>query len=43
MACGLLVPVSGIEPMPTAVEAQSLNFWEVLYFFNFCLYEMAVH
>ena len=25
MACGTLVPQPGIEPMPTAVEAGSLN------------------
>ena len=24
-ACGILVPLSGIEPTPPAVEAQSLN------------------
>ena len=27
MACGLLVPWSGMEPMSPAVEAQSLNHW----------------
>ena len=26
-ACGILVPRPGIEPMPPAVEAQSLNHW----------------
>ena len=27
MECGILVPPPGIEPMPPAVEAQSLNLW----------------
>ena len=27
MACGILVPRPGIEPVPPAVEAQSLNHW----------------
>ena len=27
LACGILVPPPGIEPMPTAVEAWSLNHW----------------
>ena len=27
MACGILVPQPGIESMPPAVEAQSLNHW----------------
>ena len=27
MACGIFFPWPGIEPMPTAVEAQSLNHW----------------
>ena len=34
-ACGILVPGLGIEPVPSAVEAQSLNPWtarEVLIF-----------
>ena len=26
-ACGILVPRSGIEPMPPALEAQNLNHW----------------
>ena len=26
-ACGTLVPRPGIEPIPSAVEAQSLNYW----------------
>ena len=26
-ACGILVPQSGIEPMPLAMEAQSPNHW----------------
>ena len=26
-ACGILVPLTGIEPVPLAVEAQSLNHW----------------
>ena len=26
-ACGILVPQPGIEPMPPALEAQSLNHW----------------
>ena len=26
-ACGILVPLPGIELMPPAVEAQSLNHW----------------
>ena len=26
-ACGILVPQPGIEPVPPAVEAQSLNHW----------------
>ena len=27
MACGILVPQPGIEPMPPALEAQSFNHW----------------
>ena len=27
MACGMSVPQPGIEPLPSAVEAQSLNRW----------------
>ena len=27
MACGILVPQPGIEPIPSAVEVQSLNHW----------------
>ena len=27
VACGTLVPLPGIEPVPPAVEAQSLNHW----------------
>ena len=27
MACGILVPSPGIEPVPPAVEAQSPNHW----------------
>ena len=27
VACGILVPGSGIEPVPPAVRAQSLNHW----------------
>ena len=27
MACGILVPWPGIEPVPPAVEVQSLNYW----------------
>ena len=27
MACGILAPRPGIEPMPPAVEAWSLNHW----------------
>ena len=27
MACGILVPQPGIEPMPAEVEVQSLNHW----------------
>ena len=27
LACGSLVSLPGIEPMPTAVEAVSLNHW----------------
>ena len=27
MACGILVPQLGIEPVPPAVEVQSLNSW----------------
>ena len=26
-ACGILAPLSGIEPMPLALEAQNLNHW----------------
>ena len=26
-ACGILVSLPGIEPMPTSVEAVSLNHW----------------
>ena len=29
MACGILVPQPGIEPMPLAEEAYSLNRWIV--------------
>ena len=29
VACGILVPQPGIEPMPPAVEAYSLNRWTV--------------
>ena len=37
-ACGVLVPQLGTEPMPSAVEAWSLNNWanrEFLYKYNF--------
>ena len=27
VACGILVPQSGIEPLPPTLEAQSLNHW----------------
>ena len=27
MACAILIPWSGIEPLPSAVEAQNLNHW----------------
>ena len=27
VACGILVPQTGIEPMPAAVDAQCLNHW----------------
>ena len=27
MACGILVPWSGIEPVPPAMKAQSLDHW----------------
>ena len=27
VACGILIPQWGIEPMPTAVESHSLNHW----------------
>ena len=27
MACGILVPKPGIEPMPPEVDVQSLNHW----------------
>ena len=27
MACGILVPEPGIEPMPPAADVQSLNHW----------------
>ena len=27
MACGTLVPRPGIEPVPPALEARSLNLW----------------
>ena len=27
MACGILVPRPGIEPLPPAMEAQTLNHW----------------
>ena len=27
LACGILVPQAGIEPVPPAVEARSLNHW----------------
>ena len=27
MACGILVPQAGIEPMPPALEAPSLSHW----------------
>ena len=28
MACGILVPRPGIEPVSPAVEAQTLNHWD---------------
>ena len=40
-ACGTLVPQPGIEPVPPAVEVQSLNHWtarEVLEHAPFCLF-----
>jgi len=27
VACGILVPCPGIEPMPPALDAQNLNHW----------------
>ena len=30
MACGILVPQLGIEPMPPALEAWSLNHWTAM-------------
>ena len=30
MACGILVPQPGIEPVSPALKAQSLNHWEVI-------------
>ena len=38
-ACGILVPQPGIEPVPPAVEAQSLNYGttrQVPHLFQFC-------
>ena len=26
-ACGILIPLPGMEPVPLALEAQSLNHW----------------
>ena len=37
VACGIIVPRPGIEPVPPAVEARSLNHWttgEVPYVYN---------
>ena len=30
VACGILVPQPGIEPMPPEVEGQSLNHWTTM-------------
>ena len=30
MACGILVPIPGIEPMPPELEVQSLNHWTTM-------------
>ena len=35
MACGFLVPLLGIKPLPSAVEGQSPNRWAIREFSNF--------
>ena len=30
MACGTLVPLPGMEPTPSTVEARSLNHWAAM-------------
>ena len=40
MACRILVPQSGIEPMPSAVETQSLNHWTTREFSSLKLFEL---
>ena len=41
MACGILVPRPGIEPVPSAVTAQSPNYWSAREFPN-CILVGAV-
>ena len=46
-ACGTLVPQPGIEPMPPALEAQSLNHWiagksPLIYVLNFFPFYFAL-
>ena len=38
VACGILVPLPRIEPMPPALEAQSLNHWTTREVLIHCLY-----
>ena len=39
-ACRILVPQSGIEPVPPAVETQSLNHWTTREFSSLKLFEL---
>ena len=40
-ACGILVPQTGIEPAPPALEAQSLNHWTTLAHFLLRSYSLV--
>ena len=42
MACGILVPQSGIEPEPLAVKAQSPNHWATREFPSFLFQDVFV-
>lgn len=42
MACGILVPQSGIEPEPLAVKAQSPNHWATRVFPSFLFQDVFV-